>query len=235
MEGFALKAVLAICLALPAHAGDFAAPQGCESWMTVQQANCRVSNYFRCAGDPPGDQWRAVFGKGGPTYAGRIDAEAQWLESITPGNGLHDRLEAGAADLSSFTGLLAKGRDDFDFVMAGDDGTRIRYRGHDRLTGRTAVIDGVTLRQTAYEIEEMTPDGTVTAYETGNQFIHAGWRRFFGGPSERTANGRTERRDSSPVQFVFPGEAGFAATQPVFGCDAVMSRLGPEGVIHVRH
>ena len=42
--------------------------------------------------------------------------------------------------------------------------------------------------------------------------------------------------NGSPVQFIFPGEPGFAATEPLFECDAVLSSLphsSPE-VIHVR-
>lgn len=39
--------------------------------------------------------------------------------------------------------------------------------------------------------------------------------------------------DGSPVDFVFPGEPGFAA-KPIYDCDEIMS-LAPEGVTHVRY
>jgi hypothetical protein len=38
--------------------------------------------------------------------------------------------------------------------------------------------------------------------------------------------------NGSPVQFIFPGEPGFAATEPLYECDAVLSGL-PERVIRV--
>ena len=51
------------------------------------------------------------------------------------------------------------------------------------------------------------------------------WRLFFAGPSEWVTDGdRLLPMDGSPVQFIFPGEPGFFATQPIFDCDAVMSR-----------
>ena len=52
--------ILAALMATPpAHAGSFKAPEGCETFMTVQARGCRVSNHYRCTTDQPGDQWRA--------------------------------------------------------------------------------------------------------------------------------------------------------------------------------
>ena len=46
------------------------------------------------------------------------------------------------------------------------------------------------------------------------------------GPSEWDGgDGNYLPIDGSPVQFIFPGEPGFASTQPLFDCDAVMSSL----------
>ena len=41
--------------------------------------------------------------------------------------------------------------------------------------------------------------------------------------------------DGSPVDFTFPGEPGFASTQPLFDCDAMMSFVPPAGVTHVSY
>ena len=58
------------------------------------------------------------------------------------------------------------------------------------------------------------------------KYISAEWRLFFSGPSEWDGGDGTYLPiDGSPMQFIFPGEPGFASTQPLFDCDAVMSSL----------
>jgi hypothetical protein len=39
--------------------------------------------------------------------------------------------------------------------------------------------------------------------------------------------------DGSPVDFIFPGEEGFLATQPIYDCDALTAE-GPALVVPVR-
>ena len=52
-------------LAVDAQAGTFTPPEGCTAFLTVQSRQCRVSNYYTCSGDAPGDQWRQDFDQEG--------------------------------------------------------------------------------------------------------------------------------------------------------------------------
>ena len=53
-------------------------------------------------------------------------------------------------------------------------------------------------------------------------------RMFFAGPGDvDLGDGQWLPIDGSPMEFIFPGEAGFMATQPLFDCDAVMSMVSP--------
>lgn len=213
-------------LAAPALAGSFTPPAGCTAFMTVQSKGCRVSNHYTCEADPAGDQWRADYDQEGVYFISRIDSEAQWVESIEIDPPSRQTLDANPADPASFSDLLATGNDSYIFGLSKDTGDRTRVRGADRLTGKQVVIDGITLQETEFNFTETDTSGNVLRRSRGNEYIHPEWRLFFSGPSQWDGGDGTYLPiDGSPVQFIFPGEPGFASTQPLFDCDAVMSSL----------
>lgn len=212
-------------VAMPALAGSFTPPEGCTAYLTLQSRGCHVANYYRCTGDAPGDQWRADFDQEGVFYYSRIDSETQWVESIDLNPTVVQRLDPAPADPASFSELLATGYDSFAFGLSRDDGRHTKVHGHDKLTGQSMVIDGVTLQQTEFDYTETDDAGTVLRRARGNEFIHPEWRMFFSGRSEwDRGDGSWLPLDGSPVQFIMPGEPGFAATQPIFDCDVVTSQ-----------
>ncbi|MBD3763286.1 MAG: hypothetical protein IE927_00735 [Rhodobacterales bacterium] len=225
-------AALILTLAAPAGAlaqspapGVFTPPPGCQGFLTVQSRGCRVSNHYRCEADAPGDQWRADFDQEGPYFVSRIDAEGQWVESYDLFPTVRQVLDAGPEDAQSFSTLLAEGIDTFAFGLSRDTGETSRVRGFDRLTGAEVVIDGIPLRQTDFEFTETNPDGSLRRRARGREYIHPDWRLFFAGPSEWDGGDGFVAYDGSPVQFVFAGEPGFMATEPLYECDAILSRL----------
>lgn len=213
----------ALLAAVPAHAGTWDAPAGCEAFLTVQSKACRVSHYYTCQGDAPGEQWRVDIDQEGPFFYSKIDHDAQWLESYDP---IKQTLDANPADPASFSELLASGLDTWDFNLSKADGSASRAAGYDRLTGKTVVIDGITLSQTEVEFTEYASDGTVLRQSRGNEYAHPDWRLFFAGPGETDlGDGQWLPIDGSPVDFVFPGEEGFLASQPIYDCDALTASL----------
>lgn len=205
-----------------AGAGSFTPPAGCTAFLTVQARACRVSNYYTCSQDAPGDQWRADFDQEGLFFASRVDAEGQWVESFDMNPMVRQTLDEGAEDPASFTELL-DGLDTFAFNLSRDNGERSSVRGFDRLTGKTVQIDGVALSQTQFEYSETDSDGNLLRRSRGIEYIHPEWRVFFAGPSEWDGGNGYVPMDGSPLQFVFPDEPGFFTTQPLFECDAVLS------------
>lgn len=217
---------LALLIAAPAMAGSFTPPAGCETFLTVQSKGCRVSNHFICSADPKGDQWRTDFDQEGAFFTSRVDYEAQWIESFELDPPVRQSLDPNPADPASFSDLISTGRDNYIFGLSDDTGERTRVRGSDTLTGRTVVIDGVSLQETEFNFTETDLTGKVLRRSRGNEYISAEWRLFFSGPSEWDGgDGNYLPIDGSPLQFIFPGESGFASTQPLFDCDAVMSSL----------
>jgi hypothetical protein len=216
--------VLAV-LCGPATAADFAPPPGCATWMTVQSRSCRVANYYRCDGDAAGDQHRASFDLDGLVSIGRIDTEAQWVETFWASSGTTERLDPDPVDPQNLTELLQTGLDRADFTLSDNWGERTRIVGFGKLTGRSVEIDGITLIETEFLVEEFAADGRRLFRKQGREYVHAGWRRFFGGLGERDWGEGAQPYDDRPVGFIFPGEPGFAATEPVHDCDAALSSL----------
>jgi hypothetical protein len=222
--------ILLPLLATPALASSWEAPEGCEVFMTVQAKACRVSHYYTCQGDVPGHQWRVDIDQEGPFFYSKIDAEAQWIESYDP---IKQTLDPSPADPASFSELLTSGVDTWDFTLSKADGTASRASGYDRLTGKTVLIDGISLRQTEVEFTEYGADGSVLRQARGNEYLHPEWRLFFAGPGETDlGDGQWLPIDGSPVQFIFPGEEGFLSSQPLYDCDALTAE-GPAQVVPV--
>ena len=213
-------------LATPALAGSFIPPEGCQAKLTVQSRGCLVSHFYTCEKDTKGDQWRADYDDQGPFFLSRIDRDAQWLENYEGNPSVKETMDANSRDPASFQGLLDTGLDTFDFSLTKQTGERTTIRGFDKLTGKTAVIDGVTLQQTEFEYTQTDATGTVLRHAKGNEFISPEWRTFFSGHSEFEAkDGTWTPIDGAPVSFILPGEPGFAATKPLFECNAQMSAL----------
>lgn len=205
----------------------FNLPAGCTAYLTVQETSCSVDHHFRCEGDPAGTQRRVSLDEDRMTYMGQIDAEAQWLESYHPLSGHTEKLESNPAEPASLSDLIADNVDDYDFRTRSVEIGETRYVGRDTLTGKTVTIDGVTLDQTTFEITAFSPDGAFQWSSKGSEFISRDWRMFLSGTATIKNSSETFERDNTPVEFIFPGEAGFLSTKPKYGCGVMMS-LAPE-------
>ena len=213
-------------LAAPAMAGTFTPPKGCTAHLTVQSRGCIVSHFYTCEADAKGDQWRADYDANGPFFLSKIDRDAQWLESYETGANTKEVMDAAPKDPASFTDLLANGSDTFDFALSKDNGEHSTIKGFDKLTGTSATIDGVTLKQTEYEYTQTDDKGTVLRHSKGHEYISEEWRTFFSGHSEWEAeDGTWTPSDNAPVAFMLPGKPGFDSTIPLFECDDQMSML----------
>lgn len=216
--------VLIALMAAPAAAGSFTPPEGCTTFLTVQSKGCRVSNHYTCSAEPAGDKWRADYDQEGLFFLSRTNSEGEWLESYDTGAGTEQTL-GERSDPASFSELLSRGRDDYRFKLSTKNAGTTEVQGHDSLTGKNVMIDGEPLQQTEFEYAETGPDGTLLRRSYGNEYVSAKWRLFFAGPSQWDGGTGFLPMDGSPLQFSEAGEAGFATTQPIFDCDAVMSSL----------
>ncbi len=225
-----IRALVLILMASPAvaqQAPTFSLPQGCTAYVTVQMRSCTLSHHFRCEADPEGYQRRVDLNQDGLTYVGSIDAEAQWIESFHALSGHTERLGPGNTDPASFSELVAKGVDSYDFETTSPEIGTQRFVGEDRLTGRTVTVNGVTLEETEYHITAYAEDGSEQWTSAGHEFINREWRTFLSGVSHITTPSDSFDDDDTPMSFAFPGDPGFLTTQPKFGCGAIMSKRAP--------
>jgi len=204
-------------LPFAAQAQSFSVPDGCEGVVTVQQRGCLMVNVWQCKADPAGDKWLALITQNGPFSIQHVDREFQWLESFkVTGN---EVLVQPAPDPSSMTELLENGLDTYEFVIKKETGIE-RNIGFDALTDLEVEIDGEPLLQTEFEGRTIAEDGTELDHGVGHQFVSAKHRMFFFGESWDAAT-PDQVVDLSPVEFIYPGEAGFFAAKPKFECDLV--------------
>ena len=204
-----------LLLPAPLAAQDrFGLPAGCDAYLTIQARNCSVTHHFTCEGDPEGYQRRVDLTEEGMVYAGMIDAETQWIESIHVASGHSETLENESADPASMTELMRTGEDTYDFTTFSAELGQTRYEGYDRLTGGRVTIDGVTLQETEFAIIASDSGGTVLWQSEGNEYISEDWRMFLSGASRTTSPDGTWESDDSPVEFIFPDEPGFLSANP---------------------
>ncbi len=226
-----MKGIFAIFAAAPfaATAGTFTPPKGCTAYLTVQLSSCRVEQHWTCADDPEGEHWALTIDADGPSYLQHLDREFRWLEN-SPLPGDYKRiLRQPEADPNSMTELLEKGRDDFDFeqsVLRDSKPIAAEHiTGYDKLTGTKVRIDGEDLLVTEFEFTvESGLDGQ-TSRTYGNQYVSPKFRLFFQGRETEEVGGETYHYDEKPMLFSEPGEPGFLADKPEFGCDEMMSGL----------
>ena len=218
MKALALATLIA-GLPFTVQAQSFSVPEGCTGVLTVQHKTCIMINVWQCEADKAGDKWIALIGEGGVFSIQRVDPEFQWLETYkTSGT---ETLNLPAPDPSSMTELLENGLDTYEFTIAKDDGDETTV-GFDTLTGEEVVIDGEVLLRTEFGGSTLDADGNEIEKSAGRQYISAKHRLFFFG--EAWASETPDQVvDSSPVEFIYPDEAGFFADKPKFECGVIES------------
>lgn len=218
-------AVVITMLAAPVAAQEFSLPANCEAYLTVQNRNCEVDHHFRCATNLESEKSRVSLSENGLVYMGTIDHETQWISSHHISGGHTEKLESKPAERASFSDLIATGVDDYDFRTESPEIGKTRYVGRDTLTGNQVVIDGVTLDETTYDVTAYAADGTQMWQSQGREYISRDWRMFLSGKGTITTPTDSYQVDGTPVQFIKPGEPGFLAIKPIFGCGVLMSSL----------
>lgn len=220
-------AIALVLLAGPAFAQSgpdrFSLPAGCTAFVTIQNKSCEVEHHFTCTGDAAGMKRRVSLDEQGMTYAGQIDAEAQWIVSFHALAGITEMLEPDPVDRASLTELLATNLDTYDFRTLSAEVGETRYVGQDSLTGRQITIDGVTLDETAYQITAYDGSGTEVWSSEGNEFVSRDWRMFLSGTNTITTPDETFPMDGTPVEFIFPGDPGFLSSRPKYDCGLAIS------------
>jgi len=216
----------AILLALGSAAwADDPLPDDCTQHLTVQTRDCSVDHHYTCA-SAPGDHFLIVYGDSGRAFYAHNNAETQWISSQSLPDGARHSTIMPPSDPVSISTLLSDGYDSYIFDQQIDAENVVRYEGFDRLTGETTEIDGETLLRTSFRYRVTLPrTGALLRVVQGQQYVSETHRVFFGGVDTYQSTEGEVSVDSTPVEFFYPGEAGFLSTTPMFGCTGMMSAL----------
>ena len=220
LTGLATLSFLGLSGAASAQSA-FEPPEGCEGTVTVQHKSCLVAHIWQCEADDEGDQWIALFTVRGAFSVKKVDDEFQWLETYYADPPRSELMQPDAPDPASLTELFETGFDSYDFTIDPGNGDPLnRIVGFDQLTGDETVIDGEPLLNTEYGYEELDPEGEVTSRRAGRQYVSLKHRMFLLGESwDRETPDQIF--DARPVEFIYPGEAGFFSPIPKYDCPAI--------------
>lgn len=226
LRSIPVPAALLACT-LPVQAADGVVPRGCEAFLTVQNQGCTTLLLWRCEKEPKGYHWAAAFDDQGLLSLSSYDNQYQWLDTTYLWDGSREVL-LESEDPIHMDDLLDTGHDTFAFsvrrTMAGQAEV-MRVIGADVLTGERVTIDGVELEELATELRYFTEAGKVDYQSRGTQYLSREMRLFFPAFDEVAAqDGGTIEYDSRPVDFIQPGEPGFGATTPLYGCEEIKTR-----------
>jgi hypothetical protein len=231
IQRIAAKLAAATLLAVPAGAQTFEPPRGCEVFLTVQSRQCSVSHVYRCPDAPDGGFAEAIFDSDGMSAVVGYGPSYQWQDSLYMWDNSREALVPPAEDPIDIDELMAEGIDTFRFTMhrtAPGEDREITIVGADMLTGEERTIDGVPLEVVQTQLQILTEDGAVEYNSRGVQYLSREKRLFFLGPEEvYDEGGEGTPYDNSPVDFIEPGEPGFASTLPLYECDQQKAGFAP--------
>lgn len=202
-------------------AETFRPPEGCEATLSVQYSDCTTTLDWQCTLAPEGDTWSAFFDADGLQSIVSFDGNGGWLDAVFLWDGSREEAVGQAVDPVNVNHLLEAGADSYDFTIRRTDETgarRMRVTGEDLLTGEAVTIDGTRLLRTRYTYRMQEPDGTLYFASEGEQYVDPVSKQYFLGNSQQTSQDETWRIEAAPVEIIHPGEPGFAATQPTYGC-----------------
>lgn len=219
-----LAPLLLVTLAAPAGAADFALPDGCAAFLTVQSKGCSVTVLWRCDVSTDGSFTEASFGPDGLETLVSYSANYQWLDSVYTWDSSREAFLPPAADPIDLAALLETGIDTYDFTMRRTEpgaSYDVRVTGADALTGRTTKIDGYTFEIVDTRLEITGENGAVEYKADGQQYFSRELGHFFLGPETVFAtDGSATDYDSAPIDIIRPGEPGFASSTPLYECAA---------------
>jgi hypothetical protein len=228
--------LLGVGITLPAEAEAWTAPQGCVVFLTVQAKQCWLSNHYRCALDPDGQTWRADFDPEGLKTLTLTDGKTVPLQilDVRAGRSLTlDPLSRAKPEMPDPTSAPSVSYLDYFMVQKNREpayfwGMRQLLPASEDLPVvlSTVTIDGVVLNEVIFSLSRGNEPGVPIEQRRGKEYFHPDWRLVFAGPQQVSVDkGLTEFADDdrSPVDFIFPGEPGFADTKPTEDCELMVS------------
>lgn len=192
-------------------------PPGCTALVTIQSQGCFVRQVFTCESDSQPLRWVASYGPKGPVSLTVLDLGGMPQVMLTGKDKPRGTLDPDG-DPADLAKVLAGEADSFAYRVNFEDGTVVTTSGSMGLTGTETEIDGRSLTGIQRLETVVYPNGT-TSPELDNQLVYdAELGLLINTTSTERATGKL-LLDRTPVDFLFPGEAGADSVAPLYGCE----------------
>lgn len=188
----------------------------CTTLVVIQSQGCSVRRVFVCDDAP--DDLRNVGGYGpdGPTVVTTLNTDGRTL-LISAGPGTPTTRPGEQADPLSLRVLLDSGTDSFNYQMIHDTAGVAVISGQITTAGDMVTIDGQRLQVLMADQTTVTPAGEIQV-ATVRYLYDAVLQLLLTDTVDDAATG--ERMVTrTPVDFIWPDEAGFDDYTPLYGCE----------------
>lgn len=210
--------------ALPSFAAaEFQIPESCEPLVAVQQQGCSLSKVWSCdEGDNKGNYWVSEISSYavGETDAAiqQLDQDGRVLRHIRTSQDLEEEPILAWSDPFSISDLLEHGRDAERSAITHDYEDWYSFHNKWTLAGTQETHDGVVFETLDASWKTFGPDGSVIASFEGQALYSPRIKAILTQTSWQTTR-KNNVIDTSIVDIIWPGEEGFDATTPLYGCE----------------
>lgn len=192
-------------------------PPGCTPLVTIQSQGCYVRLVFTCESDSQPLRWVASYGPKGPVSLTVLDLGGMPQVMMTGKDKPRGTLDPDG-DPADLAKVLAGETDSFAYKLVFDDGSALSTSGSLSLTGGETKIDGRSLTEFQRNETVVYPNGT-TSPELDNRLLYDAELGLLINTTSTDHATSTVVMDRSPVDFLFPGDAGADSVTPLYGCE----------------
>lgn len=212
--------IFPIFLALLSSVPTFAFAQDdaaeCTTLVVIQSQGCNVRRVFVC--DDMQADWRnvGIYGPDGPTSVFTLNANGVSLR-ITSGPGAPKISLGDQADPLDLQAVLRNGADSFNYQMINAAAGEANISGKTSLTSETITIDGRVLQVLQSRQTTVTPEGQ--SHVTDIRYLYDADLQLLITDTISDATTGEIQLLRTPVDFIWPGEAGFEDYTPLYSCE----------------
>jgi hypothetical protein len=209
-----------IALGLMSASPSFAVAQDnptCTTLVVIQNEGCSVRRVFTCDNMPEDVRNVGNYGLAGPTLVVSVNTDGRTLR-ISAGPDTPTITLGEQADPFSLRVALAEGADSFNYQMVHETAGPATVSGQITTSGEMVTIDGQTMQIFQSDQTTLTPEGETQVADV-RYLYHATLQLLLTASTNDATTGQV-RVERTPVDFIWPGEAGFEDYTPLYGCES---------------
>lgn len=202
--------------ALPTVAtADLGIPNQCRAFVTIQHEGCWLTKVWTCPGEPEGSRWlgEVVSNTDEYHFTRHFDPDGKELSVRSVVLSRPSEVAPRWSDPMSLSNLVSTGEETEQGHLEFNGEWRPQSTVY-KLTGQTRRVDGVSFKVVDFSRRVAGPDGG-TSTLVGTMLYNSDINVLV---QEATDLGGYEQ-NTPIVDIIHPGQPGFDAAVPLYGCD----------------